>query len=80
MRLGKLPLSIALHDLPDELATGKFRMVDVELRHDLHELAQVPATKDPFDRLLLAVAEIEDARLLTADAKLLDHPLAWRPA
>ena len=32
--------------------------------------------KDPFDELLLVQAQEEGMRLLTRDAKLIDHPLA----
>ncbi len=32
--------------------------------------------RDPFDEMLLVHAQRLDARLLTRDAKLLDHPLA----
>ncbi|MGF1549428.1 MAG: hypothetical protein ACFBQW_02680 [Sphingomonadaceae bacterium] len=37
-------------------------------------------TRDPFDRLLLAICQVERLRLLTTDQRLADHPLAWRPA
>lgn len=35
--------------------------------------------KDPFDELLLAICQEQGARLLTRDAKLRDHPLAFGP-
>jgi PIN domain nuclease of toxin-antitoxin system len=42
--------------------------------------SDLPASlKDPFDRMFVAIAEIEQMKFLTTDAKLLEHPLAWRP-
>ncbi|WP_375404270.1 type II toxin-antitoxin system VapC family toxin [uncultured Sphingomonas sp.] len=38
-----------------------------------------PPHKDPFDELLLAVCQQLGARLLTRDAKLRGHPLAFVP-
>ena len=44
--------------------------------HAAAELAQPLRHKDPFDELLLVQAQEEHMRLLTRDAKLIDHPLA----
>jgi PIN domain nuclease of toxin-antitoxin system len=44
-----------------------------------HALASVepePATRDPFDRMLVAQCQIEGLRLLTIDRALVSHPLA----
>ena len=38
-----------------------------------------PTHNDPFDELLLAVAQNLDAKLLTRDEKLRGHPLAYTP-
>ena len=35
--------------------------------------------KDPFDRMIVAVAEQLEIPFITTDRALLDHPLAWRP-
>jgi PIN domain nuclease of toxin-antitoxin system len=37
-----------------------------------------PPTRDPFDRLLLAQAQVEGLQLVTIDRALIDHPLAYR--
>lgn len=38
-----------------------------------------PAHGDPLDELMLAHAQASQARLLTRDSKLRDHPLAYHP-
>lgn len=52
--------------------------LDVTTDHALVEVDPVPATRDPFDRLLLGVCAVEGMRLVTTDRVLQDHPLAWR--
>ncbi len=44
--------------------------------HAAARLTQPLGHKDPFDELLLVQAQEEKMRLLTRDAKLIDHPLA----
>lgn len=79
-RLGKLPLPMGLELLPAMLTAGGVEMIAIRPEHVLAELSVLPTTKDPFDRLLLAVCAVEGLRLVTRDAKLVSHPLAWRPA
>jgi len=68
---------------PDAIAAGlrSIRMAPLSLHsHYAVADANLPVElKDPFDRMIVAIAEIENWTLLTTDAKLLDHPLAWRP-
>ena len=45
--------------------------------HAAAELAQPLGHKDPFDEWLLVQAQEEGMRLLTRDAKLTGHPLAF---
>jgi PIN domain nuclease of toxin-antitoxin system len=54
------------------------RLLIIDHRHVLAELDPEPATRDPFDRLLLAQCEVEGMRLVTVDTALSVHPLAWR--
>lgn len=76
-RLGKLPLPCPLEEWPDALSTMAVTVMDIHLRHVLVEADPLPETKDPFDRLLLAICEYEDMRLVTLDKTLLRHPLTW---
>jgi PIN domain nuclease of toxin-antitoxin system len=76
-RLGKLPLPCPLHDWPEALSTVPVSIMDIQCSHVLAEADPLPETKDPFDRLLLAICECEGMRLVTLDKTLLRHPLAW---
>jgi len=77
-RSGKLPISFPLQGLASRTEALGFRVLDIGPEHALTDVAPMPETADPFDRLLLAIAKVEGAALLTIDAKLRDHPLAWR--
>jgi PIN domain nuclease of toxin-antitoxin system len=79
-RLGKLPLPCPLEDWPAALTRLNITAIPVRTAHAIHSLDPLPSTRDPFDQLLLAVCAVERLQLLTLDEKLLDHPLAWRPA
>ena len=52
-----------------------FRILDIERPHldALSRLPQVQGHKDPFDQLLLAQAEAENAALITADRSLAQY-------
>ncbi len=67
-QLGKLTLTMPLATLIDrEVNTNGMTLLRVELEHVL-ALDTLPAYhKDPFDRLLIAQARLEDATLVTAD-------------
>jgi PIN domain nuclease of toxin-antitoxin system len=79
-RLGKLPLACALEKWPGALVALAIAQMEVVVSHVLAEADPVPDTRDPFDRLLLAICQVENMRLVTQDRSLLDHPLVWRPA
>lgn len=69
--LGKLSLPAAPADyVPRRLATSGTTALPVELRHALHVAGLPRHHRDPFDRLLVAQAQVEGLPLLTADAQL----------
>jgi PIN domain nuclease of toxin-antitoxin system len=78
-RLGKLRLNFPPERLPQILAAAGITLVPVAPEHAVHVLDPLPATMDPFDRMLLAQAGLENLQLMTLDRDLLRHPLAWRP-
>ncbi len=78
-RMGKLPLTIPLTDWPSALSDAEIQLIDISVAHILAEVEPLPSNKDPFDRLLLATAEVERLGFVTVDRAMLDHPLAWRP-
>lgn len=78
VRLGKLPLLCPIDDWADLLGSLRIGIREVSLAHVSWELSPIPETKDPFDRLLLAVCAVENMRLVTMDQTLLEHPLAYK--
>jgi PIN domain nuclease of toxin-antitoxin system len=53
-----------------------WELLPLTAHHAAAELAQKLGHKDPFDELLPVQAQEEGMRLLTRDAKLIDHPFA----
>jgi PIN domain nuclease of toxin-antitoxin system len=80
VRLGKLALGMSPKLLPELFEHVGLHLVAINHHHVLTVAQPEPATRDPFDRLLLAQCLIEDLRLVTIDRVLLSHPLAWRAA
>lgn len=79
-RLGKLSLKPTLPQLPSLLESLGIMVLVIEAAHVIAAVHPLPATRDPFDRLLLAQCHVENLRLVTLDRALVAHPLAWRPA
>ncbi len=79
VRLGKLPLKGPLSRLPQLVDSSGLNLLKIEASHVLAEVDPLPATRDPFDRLLLAQCQVENLRLVTLDRALVAHPPAWRP-
>lgn len=74
-QLGKLSLRIPLSEIIAQQVENGVEILPVTLAHtlDLEELP--PAHKDPFDRLLIAQARIEDAALLSVDQVFARYPV-----
>ena len=77
-RAGKLELRMPLERIAGYLRSLKYRLIVIDEHHAIEELEQIPDTRDPFDRMLLAQCQVEGLRLITIDRALVDHPLAWR--
>jgi PIN domain nuclease of toxin-antitoxin system len=78
VRLGKLPLAVPLEDLPELIEGMAVSVLPIGVEHVLALVDPAPATRDPFDRLLLAQCAVERMRLVTLDRALAAHPLAMR--
>jgi len=76
-RLGKLSLEMGLEEIIGQLEAAGLRLLPVTGEHVLAEAVPVPETRDPFDRLLLAVARVEQLLVLTTDRALEGHPSVW---
>ncbi|MFM9976666.1 MAG: type II toxin-antitoxin system VapC family toxin [Sphingomonadaceae bacterium] len=78
-RKGKLDIGDAFGDLEARLWSIGILVLPLNILHALADSALPRVLKDPFDRMFVAIAEIEGMQFLTIDTKLLGHPLAWRP-
>lgn len=66
--LGRLDLPGPLEALlPQQIALNRFLVLPVALSHALAVVALPPHHRDPFDRLLVAQAQIEELRLVSGD-------------
>jgi PIN domain nuclease of toxin-antitoxin system len=76
LSLGKLHLQVAYEDLfPRAVLANGFEILLPDFRH-YRELLQLPFYhRDPFDRLLIAQAKIEDMVLVTNDAHIANYDL-----
>jgi PIN domain nuclease of toxin-antitoxin system len=68
-RLGKLPIAPAR--FRDEMRSAGATVLSVTDEHVLTRVRAAESHRDPFDRLLLSVAEAESLVLLTADTALI---------
>ena len=80
LQLGKLQLNASLADtLATQHQANGVELLPIDLKHIL-ALSNLPYHhNDPFDRLLIAQAQIENFTLITDDAKirLYDAPISW---
>ncbi len=75
--VGKLGLRILPTEIGRWLGQAGFPLLPMTIDHALEVARPEPATKDPFDRLLLAVCASEGMKLLTTDDKLAGHRLVY---
>jgi PIN domain nuclease of toxin-antitoxin system len=74
---GRVQLRSAAARLADLLPAHGCTVLPMTIDHALEVAHPEPATKDPFDRLLLAVCACEGMKLLTTDRALAGHRLVW---
>jgi PIN domain nuclease of toxin-antitoxin system len=78
--LGKLELPTSPDRfVPEQLAEDGIDSLAIEHAHALRVATLPPHHSDPFDRLLVAQAQLERCSLLTADAQILayDVDVVW---
>jgi PIN domain nuclease of toxin-antitoxin system len=79
-RLGKLEIEVVPDDLARYFDEMGMSLLAIDHRHAVAKADPEPATRDPFDRMLLAQCAVENMKLVTTDGALSSHPLSWRPA
>jgi PIN domain nuclease of toxin-antitoxin system len=77
-RIGKLSTPLSAIQIADYFDAMGLPFLPITRDQVLAELEEKPNTRDPFDRLLLAICQVEGMRLVTLDRVLATHPLAWR--
>jgi PIN domain nuclease of toxin-antitoxin system len=78
VRLGKLSSRVPLDQMAATLKRQEVSILMLKSEHAVAEPNPEPPTRDPFDRLLLAQAQIEGMRFVTVDRALADHPVTFR--
>ena len=74
---GKLHLTMPIHEIAPLLELLDIELIPMMLDHAVAVATPLPDTKDPFDRLLLAVCAVEGRRLVTTDQRLEGHRLVY---
>jgi PIN domain nuclease of toxin-antitoxin system len=76
-RLGRLPEAgdVPVH-LPDFLNRARFAVLNISLEHAIAAGAVSGPHKDPFDRMLVAQARIENLAVATTDQVFRDYDVA----
>lgn len=67
-------------DLDEQLRSRRMLELPIRLRHTTALRALPPLHRDPFDRMLVAQAIVEDLVLVTADAQVRAYPVRTMPA
>ena len=72
--LGKLPLPLPPAEyVPSRMERQGVSGLPIQHRHTLQVASLPHHHRDPFDRLLIAQAQVEQLTLLTADSQLADY-------
>jgi PIN domain nuclease of toxin-antitoxin system len=74
---GRLPIPVPLQDA---LAEQRFKTLPVTLRDVLGVESLPRRHRDPFDRMLIAQAQLEGMTLVTSDREVRHYPVATLPA
>jgi PIN domain nuclease of toxin-antitoxin system len=77
-RLQKLKPRVPPPLIPQFLSEAGIEVIPITFAHAITDLLVDVPTRDPFDRLLLAQAQIEGMRFVTVDKALADHPVTFR--
>ena len=77
VNLGKLKLTLPLNEFLDKIQNSEFEILQIKNEY-LKGLAILPSIhKDPFDRLLVATALVENLTIITADDNVRKYDVPW---
>jgi PIN domain nuclease of toxin-antitoxin system len=75
IQLGKLKINLPVADLIHQQEENGIGILPVHLSHVLALSDLPPLHRDPFDRLLVAQAIVEDAAFISADPLIAQYPV-----
>ena len=61
--------------IPEQISANGFQILPIQLRHALKISALPSVHRDPFDRLLVAQALVEDLTILSGDSRIAAYPV-----
>lgn len=75
--LGKLP---PIDDLEVQIAEKRFELLPISLSHAAAVASLPHHHRDPFDRMLIAQAQVESVTLVTSDREIRRYPVSIFPS
>ena len=73
--LGKLTLPFPIDNLPQETSSNSILLLPIRVEHTLRVATLLHHHKDPFDRLIIAQAMIENLPVISSDDKFSDYEI-----
>jgi len=77
MNLGKLDLKLPLDKLLDDIKTYGFNVLQVEDEYLCNLLTLPYIHKDPFDRLIISTALVDNLAIVTIDKNIQKYDVPW---
>ena len=75
--LGKLKSNLTFEEFLNKIENSDFEILQIKEKY-LRRLSVLPFIhKDPFDRLLIAIALVENLTILTADENVRKYEVSW---
>ncbi len=78
--IGRLAVPDNLENyIPEQVSRNRFEVLPISITHALRVSRLPNHHKDPFDRMLVAQAQVEKVTILTGDAQIARYPIrvAW---
>ncbi len=75
MSIGRLTFPI--ESIDTELKQNGFDLLAIKSAHIIHTTSLEMFHRDPFDRILIAQAQVENLSLLTVDQHIQKYDLSW---
>jgi PIN domain nuclease of toxin-antitoxin system len=77
LNLGKLTLNFTFDEFLDKIRSSEFEILQIRDEYLKRLSVLPPIHKDPFDRLLISTALVENLTIITADENVRKYDVAW---